>query len=224
MPTTSESLSSRPQAGRRRWFEVFGGVQVANFRLFVLALALAVIALAEALAMAFMAPLKTVVPYVIRVDKAGGVSAAAAAAQRFRPDENQIAYGLARWVMNMLTIDRYLTGDPKHNNVLEAYLMTRGEAAREFDEWFRKAQPLAAVREDPSLTRVVHIRNWVALQDGGMIFRVETVRRAMNAKPVTRHLQIAIHYIVVPPQTEQQIMANPLGLYVTDFAITEDLS
>ena len=219
-----ESTSPKPNAARRRWFEVFGGVQVANTRLTIVALLLGAIALAEACAIAMMAPLKTVVPYVIRVDKAGGVSAIAAAAQRFRPDQNQIAYGLARWVTNMLTLDRYLTGDSKHNNVLDAYLDTRGLAAREFDQWFRQAQPLKAVREDPSLTRVVHIRNWVQVQDGEMIFRVETVRRSMKEKPVTKHLQVAIHYIVVPPQTQEQIMANPLGLYVTDFAITEDLS
>lgn len=220
----SDSLSSTPSTeGRRKWFEIFGGVQVANTRLFLIALALGVAVVAEAFAIVVMSPLKTVVPYVIRVNNSGGVNAMLAAAQRFRPNQNEIAYGLARWIVSMLTLDHYLTGNPKHNNVLDAYVMTRGEAAEEFDDWFRKTEPLKAVEQDPSLTRVVHVRNWESVQNGEMIFSVRTVRRALNVKPVTKKWQITIQYVLVPPKTQAQIMSNPMGLYVTNFSITQDL-
>lgn len=220
----SEPQAPEPQAARRRWFEQYGGVQVANGRIFIAALALAAVALGEAAAIVLMAPLKTVVPYVIQVDKSGAVSAASALARRYVPGQNEIAWGLSRWILDMLTIDRYLTGDPRRNNVLEAYAMTRGKAVAEFNDWFAAENPIRALAQDPSLTRVVHIRNWAAVHEGEMIFRVTTVRRSSGAKQgATENLMLSIHYIVVPPKTEQEIMTNPLGLFVTHFALQRDL-
>lgn len=221
----AKQLSPSPYAiKRRRWFEVFGGVTVANWRLFLVTVAISVVAVAEAIALSMMVPLKTVVPYVVKVEKEGRVTVESAATQAYVPGQSEIDYALSKWVRNLLTIDSYLTSNPKRNNILEAYAMTRGKAAEEFVQWFRETKPVEAVNKDPSLTRVAHVGNLMRVQDGAIIIRVVTETRSAKQTPVTENQMVTIHYSIVPPQTEKEILENPLGLVVTHFAISKDLT
>lgn len=210
---------------RRRWFELFGGVAVANRRLFIALVALAAVAIAEAVALAALAPLKTAVPYVVKIEDTGRVSVEAAAAQRYVPGKNEIDYALARWVRNLLTIDSYSTSNPARNNVIEAYVMTRGRASEQFVEWFRAARPVEAVNQDPTLSRVVQVRNVLTVKEGeAVIIRVVTETRSAKQKPVTENQMVSIRYAIVPPKTEKEILENPIGLVITDFSVSKDLT
>ena len=221
----AKQLSPSPyDIKRRRWFEVFGGVTVANWRLFLIAVALSVVALAEAVALSMMAPLKTAVPYVVKVEKEGRVTVEPALTQKYVPGQSEIDYALSKWVKNLLTIDFYLTSNPKRNNILEAYAMTRGKASEEFVQWFKENKPVEAVSKDPSLTRVAHVGNFMRVQEGAVIIRVTTETRSAKQNPETENKMVTIHYSIVPPKPEKEILENPLGLVITHFAISKDLT
>lgn len=212
-------------AQRRRWFEVFGGVAVANRRLFLVVLALAAVVVAQAIALAALTPMKTVVPYIVKIEDSGRTSLEVAGAQRYVPGQREIDYALARWVRNLLTIDSYMTSNPQRNNVLEAYVMTRGKASEQFVEWFRATKPVEAVNQDPTLTRVVQVRNLLYVKEGeAVIIRVTTETRSAKQQPVTENQMVTIHYTIIPPKTEKEILENPIGLVITHFAISKDLT
>lgn len=218
-------LTPDPKSGAMRgWFEANGGILVASTRLFVALVIVGVVAVCEGIALYAMAPLKTTVPYIVKVNTDGGVSVEEAAARKYVPQRPEIEYALSKWVRNMLTIDPYLTSNPQRNNVSEAYSMTRDKATEEFLAWFKDSKPIEAITKDPTMTRVVNIRNLLHIQDGAVIARISTETRSMNSKPVTENQMVTIHYSILPPKTQKEILENPLGLVITHFEISKDLT
>lgn len=207
-------------AAARGWFEIWGAVTVERNRYFLLCIVLAVAVTALAAALAVLVPLRRVVPYVVKVADTGAVTVAPSAAQEYVPGQAEKAYFLARWVSNLLTLDPYLT----ERQLTEAYGQTRALATGEFVDWLRSNRPLEQLRREPSLVRTVAINTVTPLQEDVVQVRVRTETRSLAQSPEVRRFQVTIRYTVQPPATEAQIIKNPIGLFVTHFAINEELA
>jgi type IV secretory pathway TrbF-like protein len=64
----------------------------------------------------------------------------------------------------------------------------------------------------------------VPLDESVMQVRVRTETRAGGGEPRSAVVQVTLHYAIVPPRTEAEIIRNPIGLYVTRFSLAEELS
>lgn len=57
-----------------------------------------------------------------------------------------------------------------------------------------------------------------------MIIRVATETRSSKQAPIIENQMVTLHYAIVPPQTEKEVLENPLGLVITHFEISKDLT
>jgi len=219
-PATEAAPLTAFERARVEWFERYGCAVVERNRMFLGWVLTTMALLAACLAIAALLPLKTVEPYVVRVADNGQVAVDRAAAQRYAPGRAERTYFVSRWVQQVLTLDPYLT----ERQLSEAWRMTSGLATRQLLDWLRTERPLERLRRDPGLSRSIAIVTVVPLDDSVMQVRVRAETRAGGAEPKSAVIQVTLHYAIVPPRTEAEIMRNPIGLYVTRFSLVEELS
>lgn len=200
-------------------FERWGGSVVEANRWFVGFLLMCGICLAMLYTIMSMIPLKTVVPYMVTVADTGKPYSTPVESIKFTPDENTKRYFLKEWVSKVFTLDRFLT----EKYLVDAYSSVRGTASEEFRQYIEEKQPLFALRSDPILVQTVIIRSVSFVQDSAALVRVRIQTRNAEGLKFTDKL-VTIHFSVIPPKTEQEIYANPIGMYITHFAISEDIS
>lgn len=204
----------------RLWFEAQGAPVVERNRYFLICLGLLIALTAACIALALMAPLKTVVPFVLEKSEEGAVQPAPQTAQQYQPGTSEKRYFIAQWVRQLLTIDPPLT----ERYLSEAYRVTRGKATVEFTDWVQRTAPMAELKRDPTLTRTVSISSVSLIQDQVALVRVSTERRnGGNPMAGREKFVLTIHFATVPPKTEEELLGNPIGLYVTHFLVNADL-
>ncbi len=203
-----------------RWFEIQGSVVVERNRCFLISLGLLGVLLVLCLALLGMLPLKTVVPFVLEKTDEGAVWPAPRVARNFQPGDPEKRYFIAQWVRNLLTLDAHLT----EQSLADAYRLTRGKATVEFTDWIKRMQPLKVLKQDPTLTRTVSISSVSLIQDQVALVRVVTESRNVG-NPLARREKfiLTLDFSTVPPRTEEEVLANPVGLFVTHFLVNDDL-
>jgi type IV secretory pathway TrbF-like protein len=208
------------QKAEGKFYEIYGSSKVESSRWFVFSMVLLVVVIALALSIAKTMPLKTVVPYIVQVDKVNGAAAHPVSAVNFSPDTNVKSYFLSQWVYKLLTIDPFLTRD----NIKAAYLLTRDKASKEYTEYLNEDKPIERLVKDPSLTRTVRINSLnPGAEQNIAIIRVTTEERSGTSAVKVKRYMLTIHYAIVPPTTEEEIRVNPVGIYITHFVINEEI-
>ncbi|MDN0082483.1 type IV secretion system protein [Crenobacter sp. SG2305] len=204
----------------RAWFERYGHHYVERNRYATLAVLMTGVSVALAGGILTMLPLKTVAPYVITVDNTSGrPDAQLATAQAYKPGEKEVQYFLARFASLMWEIDKYKS----QQNLVEAASMSVDEGAAKLNGWINDSNIFGRLRDNGTLTRTVTISSVTQLQDGAAIVRLTTVERALNVPESTKKWLLTLHYKTIAPTTEAQILKNPLGLYINNLTIQEDL-
>ncbi len=214
---TPPAVSPHPE---KIWFEAHGIPVVERNRYFLLTLGLSLALIMACAALVLMAPLKTVVPFVLEKAEGGAVIPAPMNAQPYQPGEAEIRYFIAQWVRQLLTIDPHLT----EQYLSEAYRLTRGKATVEFTDWVQRTQPMGELKKDPTLTRTVFISSVSLIQDQVALVRVTTERRNAGNPSANREKSIlTIHFTTLVPKTESELLSNPAGLFVTHFLVNTDM-
>jgi len=202
------------------WFEQYGHAVVERNRYFIALIILALLNIAQGMAIYQMMPLKTVVPYVVKVADNGSVVTSNVATSDFVAGDKEIAYFMVEWIKNVMTLDRQLT----ERNLKAAMRRTSGVASTQLSDHVKNTKPFIALSEMPDLVRTVDIVTMPStISDKVMMLRIETVARNSREVLVTKRYQVTLRYALAPPQTEQEIMDNPIGLFITDFKISEEL-
>lgn len=205
-------------AAKKEWFERMGSPTVDKARFFVIGSILGFAVIAMSFAIASLAPLKTVVPYTVRITDAGAVSVDRSGFQRYTPGKPEITYFLSRWVKNLISVDYRLT----ESNLKEAWSFTAGKASSEFTAFLDRTRPIESIRKTPQFSRVVEIRSLNFVQDRVAMVRVAIEDREGLNDPKRRNQIVTLHFEIVPVVTEEQIMRNPLGLFVSHFEINDE--
>lgn len=200
-------------------FERWGGSAIESNRWFIGFLVLSVVCLVQLYTISAMAPLKTVVPYMVNVKDTGQVATTPVAAINFTPDENAKRYFLKEWVTKVFTLDRFLT----EKYLIDAYSLCRGQGAEEFRAFIEENKPIIALRSDPNLVQNMTIRSVSFVADGAALIRIRLEKRNAEGLKLSDKL-LTVHFSVIAPNTEQEIYTNPIGLYITHFAVSEDIS
>jgi len=138
---------------------------------------------------------------------------------KFEPSENSKRYFLKEWVTKVFTLDRYFT----EKYLIDAYNLVRDQGTDEFRQYIDANKPIVALRSDPTLVQSVIIRSVSFIQDSAALIRIRVETRNGQGLKVADKL-VTVHFSVIPPKTEQEIYANPIGLYITHFAVSEDIN
>lgn len=206
---------------RREWFERMGSPIVDKNRWAFIAFIELLVIIALVIAISYLVPLVRVVPYVVKVDDAGKAAASSVMAQEYKPSNAHINYFVAEWVRKWQSIDpatlsKDLTG---------AFTLVRSRAIDEFREWIREDKPVERLNKSAgTLTRVVKIVSVTPVNDNVVQVRFMTIERDGSSDVKTKNKVALVHFALIQPKSEEEILQNPLGLFVSHFALSEEIN
>lgn len=203
-----------------RLYTIKGGVQVERNRYFLFGSVMAGAVIALAFALSALLPLKTVTPYMIQVDNIGRTQAVPAAVTEFKPSEAQLRYFLAEWVYQVMTVRPGITTP----NLARAFDKVQMAAIEQFRTHIATYRPVERSIESPDNTADVSIKavNFLPEKNALIQFTVTETDKA-GAKKLTDY-SITIHYDTFVPQTEEQILKNPIGLVIKNFSLSREIT
>jgi type IV secretory pathway component VirB8 len=173
---------------------------------------------------AYVLPLKEVKPYIISVSSTTGeVSTKDATAQNYEPQYNEIKYYANLFFKKALTV---LPGRVEES-LTQARRLAKGKASRVLREQIIEGmKPVLKSVSDINYTQTYTPIN-VSVIPGELktlIVRFSLTERGKDSHEKTTYYNANVRYEIIPPKTEKEIMENPIGFYVVDFAMTEDIS
>lgn len=204
--------------GVRLFAELFGDPAWNATRLGMIAIVQACVIFMLGLAIYQMLPLKKVVPYIVELTP-DGVVARIAQASAYKPEANFVKAEIGRWAKQMLVLDPYLTRE----NLRATAIPLRGKAIQQHSEFLAKEAPFKRLAENPGLVREVEVKpSGIDVSQKGIAFVfLSTTERLGTAEPVVRKYRLTMHYALVPPSTEEELMASPAGLNIPYFEFQE---
>ena len=208
-------------AAKAEWNLRNGDSTVNQARFFIYGLFVTICLVILAASLYEIIPLHRPVPYNIQVDKVTGESVAVGiSAKDAKATQQQKIWFISRWTKQLLTLDTFTT----ESALNEAYEAVRGKAIEEFRDFVHATQPIRQVSDNKNLSRTVTLVNAPQfLADNIAQVRVITERRSIGVAPLTKRFILTIHFVLEPPSTDEEIMKNPIGLYITHFGISEEM-
>lgn len=168
-------------------------------------------------------PLKQIVPYYIDRNKdTGEAISRSVMTQEYEPTDAEIKYYSNKFFENAMTIE---PGRVDYR-LAEAGKLVKGKANLLLREQIIEGmQPVYRSASDLTLTQTYNVSgtNILSKQDKSILVRFSTIERTKDAKPKIKNWQVTARYNIVPPKSEKEILNNPLGFYIVDFAMTEEI-
>ena len=160
-----------------------------------------------------------VTPYVVEVDKIGGVQAVGPAIRPYQPTDAEIAYHLARFITDV----RSLPIDPivVRRNWLEAYDYATARAATVLNDYARQNDPFKSVGEKSVTADVTSV---VRASDSS--FQVKWTEQTFDRGTLARtdHYTAILSVVIQQPHDADTLRKNPLGIYVHGLNWSRDIT
>lgn len=208
-------------AARQEWNERYGSYvrAAAAWRIVgITGMALAVIATSYAL---YQSTQVKLVPYIIEVDKLGSAVTAGFPQQIEYADARVVRATLAGFVSNFRSVSPDTAVQKQYIDRTYALLRTADPATEKVNAWFRANSPFNKAR---TATVSIEVSNVVALSNQSYQIDWAEIERDRRGKELsTRRFRGVATVVLTPPQDEQTIRLNPIGLYLRDFDWTAQL-
>lgn len=208
-------------AARQEWNERYGSYvkAAAAWRIVgITGMALAVIATSYAL---YQSTQVKLVPYIIEVDKLGSAVIAGFPQQIEYADARVVRATLAGFVSNFRSVSPDTAVQKQYIDRTYALLRTADPATEKVNAWFRANSPFNKAR---TATVSIEVSNVVALSNQSYQIDWAEIERDRRGKELsTRRFRGVATVVLTPPQDEQTIRLNPIGLYLRDFDWTAQL-
>ena len=192
---------------QRRWWQAVAGTQ--GLSLLILAGGFVWLSLQH----------KTV-PYVVEVDSLGAALAIKPAETGGPPaDERIVRYQLAGFIRGARQVmtDRIAT----KRGLEQVYAYARGPARAYLDEYYRANNPFEVAR---TYVVVPTVTSLLRLSPTSWQLRWTEEQRGLDGLPLGKsQWEGVVTTEVISPTSEETILVNPLGLYVTDLRWTKQL-
>lgn len=173
----------------------------------------------EGVAISVMLPLKERVPYFVEVEQASGKVALAPdrSATAFKVEERHVRYFLNQWVMNFLTID----SRTREYLLPASYAVLKGSAVKKWADFIEgQDKTVKRLFENPALRRDVKVVSISFVSDGVALVRLRVQETGWD---VPKSKALTVFYSIVPPDSDDKIISNPIGFYITDFSLNDEL-
>jgi type IV secretion system protein VirB8 len=216
----------KTEAGRSRYYQeaaswasdIHGALRASRRVAWIFAAAAAVIAVLEAFALAALAPLKTVVPYAITVDRQTGYVETVRGLKpgALSQDQAVVQSFLVQYVISRETFDATDLREQYH----KVLLWSSGAAREQYEQLMRKTTPASPLNLYSPTTLVgVTVKSVSLLTPTTALVRFDTTRQ--DAGSSTGSAQswtavIAFHFSNAPMTMGDRFL-NPLGFQVTRY-------
>jgi len=151
--------------------------------------------------------------YIAEVSEAGQVMNVKMLAQDYQPTEAQEEY----FIVQFIKLVQGVSLDPvaAKNNWLMAYNFLTKRGAEVLNAYFQKNNPLAALQKKTVTVNVTDI-NPLSKNSYEVDWTEESV--GLNGQVMGERQMSGVFTITVdPPRTKEQMLQNPLGIYIVDF-------
>ena len=208
-------------AARQEWNERYGSyVQAARaWRIVGIAgMTMAVIGFSYAL---YQSTQVKLVPYIVEVDKLGAAAIAGYPQQIEYADPRVVRATLGSFITTFRSITPDAVVQKQYIDRTYALLRTSDPATEKINNWFRGNSPFEKAK---NATVAIEVNNVVALSNQCyQIDWTEFERDRKGKETATRRYRGIATVTLTPPQDEEIIRLNPIGLYLRDFDWTAQL-
>lgn len=239
--TNGAAGGERPNAlvanARREFASAFGDLARGKRNWQLVAFALGAVALVQALTTFRLANSAHPVPYVVEVDRLGGVTAVASADQMRDPDARLVASQLAEFLRSVRTVLPSVAATAQADLLRRGYAFASPSAAGFLNTYF--ADPThdprllgSRLARDVRVTSALKVPEPTGAHRGSSAQRSQTWRlqwletdRPVGPLDVADSTAVAswegyVTLDLVPPKTVESIQDNPLGIRITSIEWT----
>lgn len=204
--------------GAIEYSERYGSLAQEARRWRLAALAALVVSVALTFGLVSLARSSKVAPYIVQVDQHGFAVAIKPAESVAPADERVIIAQVARWVRAQRTVLGERGAQAELVDEVFAMLAPGTAAAQKTLEYFKEHDPyqVSERRVDVAVTRVQPMRSATHVT----VEWSERVRQGTMTESVTRYSAL-VAVSVSPVRALKDVLANPLGVFVTDYSISQ---
>ena len=214
-------LSARKEYGDRYGSSVKDAARWRQISFFLVMLCVAFGAL-----MMWMASQNKVIPYIVQVDKQGYAVAIKSSEQGAVADTRVIVATLGGFFVNFKTVITDVSSQKRMVNEVYSYL-AKGSAAESFvSHYYQEHNPFVATQDRNRYTVQVEIRSIVRSGSNDKSWQVLWSEEKLEQGTVIERTDWrAIVSIAVSPVRElEEVIKNPLGIFITDINMAQDLN
>lgn len=208
-------------AARQEWNERYGSyVKAASaWRIVgITGMTMAVIGFSYAL---YQSTQVKLVPYIVEVDKLGAAAIAGYPQQIEYADPRVVRAALGGFITSFRSITPDAVVQKQYIDRTYALLRTSDPATEKINSWFRGNSPFEKAK---AATVAIEVNNVVALSNQSyQIDWTEFERDRKGKETASRRFRGIATVTLTPPQDEEIIRLNPIGLYLRDFDWTAQL-
>ena len=206
---------------KKEWDDRIGSARVQAFHWRAAFFASALLCVVLASGLIYLSSRQHAVPYIIEVDRLGRVQNVGAVTQvsSEEPGVEAVKYFLAQFVINV----RSLPLDPVvvRKNWLSAYDFVTERAHRELNNLARSSEPFLRVGKE---TVSVDITSVVPVSEKSFQIQwEETLTNQFGAVTARPRYTGIFNILIKKPETEEEIMKNPLGIMIDSFNISKQI-
>lgn len=216
LPDAPAGMFSDP---RDEFAEIYGRATVGHNRMFVVAVLVVLLGLVAVVGLIVAVQNSTVVPVLVQFNDETGVVNKPIRIDTIRPTQAVMKAEIGRWLTKVFTIDNAQTG----TFMREANVMTKGLGTQQFMDFRAKQNVFDRLAKDPTLQRTVE-KVTVDISQEGVAFGFLNTHEAKgnDANAGNAKFRVTLKYEFIPPKTDDEVMANPLGLYITSMNVIEE--
>ncbi len=219
-PVSSEpqSTDSPYMTARREWNERYGDFIAAAYHWRLAAFASFAISLLLGGGLIWISGQHKVVPYAVQFDGNGEIVRVARADIASQPAQRQIIAALRNWVIGARTV--YVDTRAQKAIIDQTYATTYPSSAafQALATHHREHNPYERAQSE---TVEIAVNAIVPISaETWQVEWTETTRQRSGRVVETKQWQGTITIVLTPPTNEAQILVNPLGIYVRQFAWT----
>jgi len=214
----ADGLPDNPfDRAKREHDDIIGGavVRAKNWRFFALfCLMLATISM---LGNIYQSSKSSIQPYIIEVNELGAVQATGKADQKYKPTDAATKYFLGQFIAKI----RSIPTDPvvMRNNYLSAYNFVTAKGRNTLNAIAAETDPFSQLGK---IAVSIEIKSGVKMSDTSYQIQWEELEFNQNGSPAAKQQFIGVFNMVYQtPKNEKQIMANPLGIFIDFFNISQ---
>ena len=214
-------LSARKEYGDRYGSSVKDAARWRQISFFLIMLCVAFGAL-----MMWMASQNKVIPYIVQVDKQGYAVAIKSSEQGAIADTRVIVATLGGFFVNFKTVITDVSSQKRMVNDVYSYL-AKGSAAESFvSHYYQEHNPFVATQDRNRYTVQVEIRSIVRSGSNDKSWQVLWSEEKLEQGTIIERTDWrAIVSIAVSPVRElEEVIKNPLGIFITDINMAQDLN
>jgi type IV secretion system protein VirB8 len=220
----TEVVPLQPDTAACDWYaDRYQSIFVSRNRWLVVALLALGLALAQALALVGLMPLKTSVPFVIKEEVSGAITTVAPLKgdNSILYEESTRKYFLARYVISRETYDPAGLAE----DYTAVGLMSDREEAQEFERSIAQTNPHSPIRVyGQTAKRLIRVKSISFLNDHLAQVRLSaTEKNRSGTQAVSEWVALVGFRFGLAPALESDRLINPLGFYVTSYRLDQEV-